>query len=438
MALLLATGICVPAQGQDSNNWLRPNQGVRQARYNANHERQVDSDPFVDDAPSALQSSRTTCASDCGCASSSDGKSCTSLACESCTSCDSCQSDSCQGGCCAAGGCPLGFLHGGGGAGGGGILHGGQVIVGGEYLYVRPTFSQALSAIKTTGFGSSNTVDNHVEFDFDYDHAFRGYVGYRLPDCCCELIGSYTRITGDAWASCEDNAVDEFCVGPNELNTPDGGRLDSDLRVRLNAYDLELSKTIMFGCPCWPIGPGCVVPYANCGGCRTACCPAWDVTWFLGARFADLGWGSNYTTFSATSATLSNSSTVMQFHGAGPRAGLRVRKYFGRQGGMSLFARGTGSLLIGNYELGTTVTSGGATLQRVVDARRIVPVMELELGGSIHLGRNVTVSSGYMVQTWFDMGMSDEFTNVLTGFQPLDDSNLLSFDGFFLRGEVAF
>ncbi len=68
-----------------------------------------------------------------------------------------------------------------------------------------------------------------------------------------------------------------------------------------------------------------------------------------------------------------------------------------------------------------------------------VPVTEVELGASAHLGQHATLSAGYFWAGWHDLGMSPTYDYQAT-FQisHFDDANILGFNGFFARAEVAF
>ena len=72
------------------------------------------------------------------------------------------------------------------------------------------------------------------------------------------------------------------------------------------------------------------------------------------------------------------------------------------------------------------------------EGERIIPVTEIELGGSAHLGSRATVSAGYFWAAWHDLGMRDEYGFTQFQLSHYDDANILGFDGFFARAEVTF
>jgi hypothetical protein len=71
----------------------------------------------------------------------------------------------------------------------------------------------------------------------------------------------------------------------------------------------------------------------------------------------------------------------------------------------------------------------------VASLTRVVPVSEMEVGGTCRLGRHTVVSAGYLFHVWYDLGI----TQGIGGNLPSSDTaNILSFDGLFVRGEWAF
>jgi hypothetical protein len=121
------------------------------------------------------------------------------------------------------------------------------------------------------------------------------------------------------------------------------------------------------------------------------------------------------------------------------------RRYIGRRGLASIYAKGDLSLLVGNMHIRTDtqdLSSPGQPLLRSHEnsARRVIPVTEIEAGVSGHLGEHITLSSGYFIAAWHDLGMRDTYTFEEGPFQlsHYDDANILGFDGFFARAEVAY
>ncbi len=68
----------------------------------------------------------------------------------------------------------------------------------------------------------------------------------------------------------------------------------------------------------------------------------------------------------------------------------------------------------------------------------IVPVTEIELGGTVHIGCNANISAGYFWSAWHDLGMRETYDFAQFQLSHYDDANILGWDGLFVRGEVAF
>jgi hypothetical protein len=206
-----------------------------------------------------------------------------------------------------------------------------------------------------------------------------------------------------------------------------GDTVQTRATVDARTYDLDFARTIPLGSPFDP--------------CKTDCCwcPAWDVTWFAGFRYADVGWINDASSFDIDNNPRRTGWSKMDFDGVGMRWGMRGRRYFGRCGRFSLFANGTINLLLGDVKysmMQTDVTTPGVFPTQRTSFKRIIPVTEIEAGGSIHICDCATISAGYLLHSWHDLGMGDSYD---FGLQlEYDDANILGFDGGFVRAEIAY
>ena len=301
-----------------------------------------------------------------------------------------------------------------------------------EYLAVRASFSEATAFIRQDlGEGT----DEFVPFDFNRESAFRIGGGYRLPRCGEEIRFMYTRMTSDADATAFPGDIVPFGADP-----PPDGRTEMDAEVEVNAFDLEWAKTI-------PLGgqpAGCDDAFGCGEGCGQRC-PAWDITWFGGVRGADVGWERNYTAFDDTDFPVTDVETELDFKGAGLRTGLEGRRYFFKDGWLSVFGKGAISLLVGDVDINTTrVTDDGVTVVRqFYSNRQIIPVTELEMGATAQVSCRTAISAGYLMNAWHDLGFRNAFDvcdcdgATLLG-SKFDDANILGFDGLFVRLECCF
>jgi len=366
-------------------------------------------------------------------------------------SCDSCYDDSCgcDTGCydtCCDSGC--------GGGGGGSCLScltgpgcTGQCFVGGEFLYIRASYSDATAYLQQNLPAlTPNPGFNYAQVDFDYGSSYRFYGGYRVCECGCEVRFTYTNIDSDASFQSPTQPADGSVVvtGPFEVIT--GGEGDSifgDGRVEINDYDVAFSKTIPLGSPlgccdtcCDSCGDGCCGDCCNdCCGCR---CPAWDITWTGALRVADVESQLNYASnIVSTTAPLARTATSrVDFQGVGFRTGLLGRRYFGKSGMGSLYVKGDISLLLGDVDYSAV---GTAFARHSISTTQIVPITEIEAGGTLFLTKNASISGGYMLAAWHDLGHRQMYDFGAAGVQleGMDDANIMGLDGFFVRAEFG-
>jgi len=307
-----------------------------------------------------------------------------------------------------------------------------QLVVGAEYIYARANFSEALAYVQqdVTSIVGGETW---VQYDFDYKSSYSIYGGAYLCDCGGAVIFDFNRLRSDATFIADDTAqFNNF--GPFEVD----GDLEGFADVDLKSYDLSFSKTIPLGsplsctscdtCDSWD---GC----SDCGGC-----PAWDITWSGGIRFAEVDWARGATSFDRANANavIDSYTTTMDFEGFGGRIGLAGRRYIGPRGMVSLYAKGDWSMLVGDITVNSVVTNiSGSAFERTT-CNHVIPVTEIELGGTVHVGCHANVSAGYFWSAWHDLGMRESYDFDQFQLNHYDDANILGWDGFFVRGEVAF
>ncbi|MFV2070589.1 MAG: Lpg1974 family pore-forming outer membrane protein [Pirellulales bacterium] len=296
----------------------------------------------------------------------------------------------------------------------------GAWVGGAEYLYVRPTFSEAIGYVQST-FNGNDLSQTRQPYDFGYGSSVRAFVGYRLTDSGGEILFTYTNLGGDATARSPTATGSTIYTGQLEINTDQGESLVSTANVDLNTYDLDFSKSIRLGD--W--GDGCAVG------------PRWDVKWSAGVRIADVD--TDYGTLITNGDSVTSSGrTNISLTGAGPRLGLLGKRTLGQRGWLSVFARGNISLLLSNYEVDsrriTTGTSGSIQTE-TASLTRIIPVTEIEVGTTVRLAPRTTLVAGYLFQAWNDMGITQGIGGNLPSY---DTANILSFDGLFLRGEWTY
>jgi hypothetical protein len=327
-----------------------------------------------------------------------------------------CCGDSCGG--CGNGGC-LGGLCGGGG----------QFFVTADYLYVHPSFSEATAYVDQN---LATGTETFVPLNFDYNSSYRFGGGWR--SCCCgdEIRFMFTRMNSSA----SDTAFPGDIV-PDETSPPPNGQTNIAAGIDAKTYDIECRKTIpLGGCSC-DCGDCCG---DSCGSCCGNSCPAWDITWSGGLRWGDVDWDRSYIAQDQAGAAVTNANVRMDFQGGGIRTGLEGRRYFFKDGCLSLYGKGDLSLLLGDVNISTVRTAQNpvATNTQNFSTRQIIPVTELEGGVTAQVSRSAAITAGYLFAAWHDLGFRDEHELNLLLPQRYDDGNILGFDGFFARIEFAY
>jgi len=344
----------------------------------------------------------------------------------------------CDQGCCDSG-CydDYGYGCGGGcdsGCGSGGLCGGGgQYFFTADYLYIHPSFSEATAYVEQD---LATGTETFVPLEFDYSSSYRFGGGWR--SCCCgdEVRFMFTRMNS--------NAADQAFPGdivPIEAAPPPGGVTNISAGIDAKTYDIECRKTIPLGgcsCDCGDCcGDSCG---SGCGDCCNNSCPAWDITWSGGLRWGDVDWDRAYIAQGTAGNTVTDARVRMDFQGGGIRTGLEGRRYFFKDGALSIYGKGDLSLLLGDVNIQTVRTAFNpvATNTQNFSTRQIIPVTELEGGITAQVSRRAAVTAGYLFAAWHDLGFRDEHELNLLLPQRYDDGNILGFDGFFARVEFAY
>ncbi|MBN1853667.1 MAG: hypothetical protein JW829_13125 [Pirellulales bacterium] len=307
----------------------------------------------------------------------------------------------------------------------------GQFFVGMDWLHVRADLSENVAYLEKN---LATFTDTFHEIDMGYNDSYSLYGGYRTCECCGEVRFAFSRYrSGGCIKSPEVNLYRQFQAPLiSTASTLDiGDYIASCSEVDARSYDLDFARTI-------PLG-------SELDDCSCCWCPAWDLKWFAGLRYADVGWIHAHDLYHQGALppnSYQHGQTTMDFEGIGGRIGMEGRRYIGRSGRFSVFAKGAISLLLGDIEY-TSIQYDVETptifpTQRA-SFKRIIPVTDIELGGAVHVRDNITVSAGYLLSSWHDLGIGDHtdfsYQNLPVEY---DDANILGFDGFFVRAEVAY
>ena len=306
-----------------------------------------------------------------------------------------------------------------------------------DYLLVRPRFSQDAAEVRQTTTTDTSVTPNlttqssqAVSFPFKYSSAFRASLGYRLLDCGGDINFTYWRFNNSA--SIADGPAggnDQLTIFGNAGNNPgDGQFFTAQSNVIANLYDLDFARCLSFGGPAAP--------------CDACFCPRWDLRWSAGVRMADISRTNHNVVSDTTGTALSYGAIDSRFFGAGPRVGMQGRRYFGCNGLLSLYARGNLALMLGNYRINQNSSILGAdtaattVFTQLASIGRLVPSADIEVGGSWQIAPYTLISAGWFFQCFWDLGQTETISG--TAFPPIDTSNILGFDGLFIRGEMLF
>ena len=303
-------------------------------------------------------------------------------------------------------------------------------FAGADYLYVRPTFSENTAYFRrNTSLDAAENLtvtDTVVHQDFDYNSSPRIFLGYRFCDCGGEIRFTYWNYDNSSSQTTGPATTDTIYAGQLEINTSvPGQQLMVDSHLNMNVYDIDYSKCVCYGGskPCDP--------------CNS--CPLWTLKYSAGVRIADVRRTDDNILLPVDDLSVAGHISA-DFIGAGPRLGIEGRRYC-RDGAFSFFARGNMALLLGEYDLKETrfnPTLVPGTTDNYFDSHaRVIPVAEIELGGTYQVSQRISASVGYLFQAWWDLGAFEQIPgNVF--LNPTDDSNIMSFDGLFARVEVCF
>ncbi|HEX4142284.1 MAG TPA: Lpg1974 family pore-forming outer membrane protein [Pirellulales bacterium] len=312
---------------------------------------------------------------------------------------------------------------------------------GADYLLAKAHFSQGYAAIvcntansTTTSPNVSTLTENAVPFPYRYSSMYRIFLGYHLSDCGGDINFTYWNLQSTAATTLGPANVTggtNIIFGQVLNNPADGQYLNASSGIRINIYDVDFSKYLIYG------GPG--------KPCDCNFCPRWDMRWFAGVRIAQVNRFDNNSITNADGSATAYGMVNANFYGAGPKIGIQARRYIGQSQRFSVYAKGSMSLLLGQFHGSRTQNIPGdsttpTSITTAVDnTSRVIPVTDIEVGGSYQLYPQFFVSAGYFVQCWWDLGYGETIgTGAVTSFGALDTSNIMAWTGLFVRAEMFF
>lgn len=296
------------------------------------------------------------------------------------------------------------------------------ILIGAEFLLVRPHFSEAV-AFASGGQTFTTFTASARELDFNYDPSFRTRLGYRFAESGQAFLLTYWNFRGDVDVSGRANPggflVDPFgnvaglAINPQTLTLlPSGDLISTRAEVDMDVLDADM-----------------VFPLIQRGPVK-----------ILGVAGVRAAWIDQYYESVVTlgGANFAQGDFSVDFTGAGPHLGSHLAYSLNQDRSLSVFARTSGALLVGEYDVSFSNTTTFPPLQasQRTSVTKTIPVLEAELGLDWRVLPNAKISAGWMFQSWFDMGTSGGTFGGL--FNGADDSNIMSFEGLTLSAELAF
>jgi hypothetical protein len=304
---------------------------------------------------------------------------------------------------------------------------------GADLLLVRPTFSEAIAFARGTQTFPVSLSTRAVPIEFDYEASYRAFVGMRNGESGAGWRFTYTSITADTQVNGTAGGAGQFIVDPFgnlvgsvQVVDPADARgigtvvsqgpfvadaIRTFTSVDLRVYDIDFMS---------PMG---------------VTCHGFTWSYQAGLRFADVQQFYE-SAVDVGGVNIARGDFDVDFFGVGPHVGINGERQFGG-GRVSLFGSLSGSLLVGNHDVvfSNSPLPGVSFTQEEV-ARRTIPVLESELGVRVRAFQSCTLTAGWLFQSWWDLGASG---GTFGGwFSGADDSNIMSFDGLFLRAEFGY
>ena len=287
----------------------------------------------------------------------------------------------------------------------------GGFFVDGEYLYLKPRRDAFDFAVLSP---TSNIATGTVEsLSWRWESGLRAGGGYRLGQGW-EVDATYTYLHSNANQSLSrptaQGTIFATLTHPGLIEQADTALGTSGFKY--NVIDGEFARRFEVG-------------------------DSSEVRVFGGGRFAwiDQSLDAFYDGGDARSAHV---SSPIDFQGAGIRAGGEA--CWKMPWGFSVFARGSGSLLVGDFHTSLLETNNGGATTNVNVSRgfeKMVPVAELAAGLTWQY-RNLRMSGGYELTNWFGLVDSPDFVDDVHQGKLSRRGGDLSLEGFAFRVMMNF
>ncbi len=299
-------------------------------------------------------------------------------------------------------------------------------MVFGEVLWLHPTGVDMAHAQQQDGIGGAGTVPFGTigVVDPSYDIGFR--LGGELQVTPCSgVFVSYaffdtteeSSVVPPAAVGGGLGAVGSLVHHPGAAITASVGPVDATYDIEFQLGDAAYRQIL----------------YRDC---------VHSLSSFVGARFAQLEQRFlQQGEFAGGAAGTIQTTTNIEFTGAGPMAGLDSMHKLGETG-FSVYGRALVAAITGSFESHyrmLNTTTDVLLAESIWEDDRIVPMLEYELGIAWTSPRSrVRLAAGYMMSHWFNVVTTPVLVDAVQADNYVDVGDTISFDGLVGRAELRF
>lgn len=291
-----------------------------------------------------------------------------------------------------------------------------NIEVSAQLLFLQPSTSNLMD-FAIIDPGASNTLATSGDIaSLDYDEADSLRIGltYRPQNTAWDISARHTSFGSEAEQSVEEPSNGFlFSTITHPFQNESALTADATAELDFNATDIELGNSFKIG--------------KNLG-----------LRLFGGLHFSDIN-QKMAVNYDGGDFNNSNLNIDNNFTGFGPRIGSEIK--LNLNNGLSLFAKGAGSLLLGELDTKYQETDNNdADVVAQISTEQnshLVPGMELSFGVSYSppMGKstNLNLSLGYEYQHWFNVANSIRFVDSDSPGVFTQSSEDLSLKGFFMQ-----
>jgi hypothetical protein len=295
----------------------------------------------------------------------------------------------------------------------------------GDVLWLHPTGVDMAHAQQQDGLGGAGTVPfgEIGVVDPSYDLGFRLGGELRLAADAGVFV-QFAFFEGDATSSLEPpaipgggGAVGSLVHHPGASITASAGPVNADYEIKFFLGDVAYRQIL----------------WRNC---------AQYVSVFAGARFAQLDQNFIQTgTFSGGQGGVIDTSTTIEFTGAGPMVGIDGARQIGTTR-FSVYGRSLAAAITGEFDSRYRMFNQSTAIllaESLWKDDRIMPMLDWELGVAWTSPQgHLRLAAGYLVSHWFNVVSTPTFVDAVQADNYVDVDDTLSFDGLVGRIEWVF